>query len=103
MGKVFVTEQHEDPPAHDLLGLAGAITCPVLLIHGKSDPTVPATCAHLLAEAIGSGAQVKVISGGNHVFNTPNPMPPGSDPSPQLGELLTATIEFAKACCKGRD
>ena len=99
IGAVFLKEQRDDPAGHDLLGLAGRITCPVLLVHGEADPTVPAFCARHLAEAIGENAEVRMVAGGDHVFNTPNPMPPGADPSPQLAELLEALTAFAARVC----
>ena len=34
-----------------------------------------------------------LIDGANHVFNTPNPMPPEAAPSPQLAQLIATAIE----------
>lgn len=96
VAKAYLTEQTDDPEGHDLLRQAGRITCPVLLIHGEKDPTVPAGCASLIAAACRE-ATVRVIAGGDHVFNTPNPMPADAEPSPQLRELLDAVAEFALA------
>ena len=100
VGKAVLTEQLEDPEGHDLLKLVRRITCPVLIIHGENDPTVPAACATQLGDAIGENAQVKVIPGANHVFNTVNPLPPESKPSPQLAGLLDAVVGFARVCCR---
>lgn len=94
VGKAFLTEQREDPEGHDLLRQAARVTCPVLLIHGEADPTVPADSARQLADAIGANASVKIIKGADHVFNTPNPMPPAAAPSPQLAEMLEALALF---------
>ena len=99
MSRAFLTEQLADPAAHDLMTLARRITCPVLLLHGTEDPTVPAACSRQLAAAIGPTASVKLIEGGNHVFNTLNPLPADAESSTQLKELLTALTEFAGSVC----
>ena len=96
IGKLALTEQQADPAGHDVLASAARITCPALVVHGEKDPTVPAACAHQLGAAIGDRAQVKIIEGADHVFNTPNPMPPDAKPSPQLQALLDAIVAFAR-------
>jgi pimeloyl-ACP methyl ester carboxylesterase len=98
LGKAFLTEQREDPEGHDLLAVAGRIICPVLVAHGEKDPTVPASCAEAIA-ATCRQATVRVVAGGDHVFNTPNPMPADAAPSPQLAELLDAVGDFAVGVC----
>ncbi len=100
IGKLALTEQQADPAGHDLLALAARIACPALVVHGENDPTVPAACAHQLGAAIGDRAQVKIIEGADHVFNTPNPMPPDAKPSPQLQALLDAVVAFARHCIR---
>jgi pimeloyl-ACP methyl ester carboxylesterase len=99
LGRAFLTEQQDDPAGHDVLALAARITCPVLLVHGEKDPTVPADRAAAIAAACRQ-ATVRIVPGADHVFNTPNPMPPGSAPSPQLAELLEALGDFADAHCR---
>ena len=64
------------------------------------DPTVPAACANTLAEALPGTPRVEIVPSANHVFNTPNPMPPNAEPTPQLQQLLTALGDFALACCQ---
>ena len=96
IGKLALTEQKADPAGHDVLASAGRITCPALVVHGEKDPTVPAACAHQLGAAIGDRARVKIIEGADHVFNTPNPMPPDAKPSPQLQALLDAVVTFVE-------
>jgi pimeloyl-ACP methyl ester carboxylesterase len=98
LGKAFLTEQREDPGGHDLLALAGRIICPVLVAHGGKDPTVPAGCADRIAASCGRPT-VKIVAGGDHVFNTPNPLAPEAEPSPQLAELLDAVGDFAERVC----
>jgi alpha-beta hydrolase superfamily lysophospholipase len=97
VGKASLTEQQDDPEGHDVLRQAGRITCPVLVVHGEKDPSVPVMCAHMIGKACRE-ATVRIVSDADHVFNTPNPMPADVEPSPQLGELLDAMAEFALAC-----
>ncbi len=99
VGKAFLTEQMEDPQGHDMLKLASRITCPALIVHGSDDPTVPAFCARQIGAAIGSKAKVELIEGADHVFNTPNPMPSTSAPSPQLKRLLDLLRDFTLRVC----
>lgn len=99
VGRIFLAEQLEQPDEHDLLKIAGRITCPVLVIHGESDPTVPAVCAGQIADAVSGTPVVKIIPGADHVYNTPNPMPADVEPSAELRAMLGAMGEFAVACC----
>ncbi|MDX9842752.1 MAG: alpha/beta fold hydrolase [Aquabacterium sp.] len=45
---------------------AGAITCPILFVHGQDDETVPFTDALRLAEACGVGAEACLAVPGGH-------------------------------------
>jgi dienelactone hydrolase len=99
VGRAFIDEQDADPAGHDLLGLAARIECPVLIVHGADDPTVPAGDAQELAAAIGERAEVVVVPGGDHVFNTPNPMPDDQAPSAQLQQVLDALVGFVGRVC----
>ncbi len=99
IGRAFLDEQLADPDAHDLLTLVARITCPVLLVHGELDSTVPTFCASRIAEALTDLPRIEIVPGADHVYNTPNPMPPDAEPSPQLRELLTALGDFAQDCC----
>ncbi|MCP3904654.1 MAG: hypothetical protein GY715_13590 [Planctomycetes bacterium] len=95
VGRAFLQEQLDDPAGHDLLALATRITCPVLVVHGADDPTVPAASARELGDAIGDHADVVVVPDGDHVFNTTNPLPEGAAPSAELQQLLAAMTRFA--------
>lgn len=95
----WLDELEADAEAHDVLGCAHWIKCPVLAIHGEEDPTVEAASAGRIADAVKSGhgrASSMLIPNANHVFNTPNPMPAGSAPSTELRALRTACLEFAR-------
>ena len=100
IGRALLSEQLDDPPAHDLPALIGRIGCPLLLVHGAVDPTVPVACAHQIAEAAVGRAEVVIVEGGDHVFNTPNPLPADEAASPQLQHLLRAMVDFAQTCCR---
>lgn len=97
LGARWLQEQLDDPDAHNLLALVGRIRCPILLVHGKRDPSVPVASVHALAQAAGPRASVVVIDDADHVFNTPNPFHPDAPPSPQLDRLVRTVIEFARS------
>lgn len=99
VGSGFLQEQLDDPAGHDLLKLARNITCPVLIIHGTDDPTVPVSSAAAIASAIGENARVIEIASADHVFNTPNPLPVDQPASPQLQQLLDESAAFAESVC----
>ena len=100
IGRAFLQEQIDDPAGHDLPDLASRIHCATLIIHGSDDPTVPVACAEELRVALGERSNELIIEGGDHVFNTPNPMPEDATPGPQLQELLDATVHFAVSLCE---
>ena len=100
IGRAFLAEQLEQPEAHNMTVQVARITCPVLIVHGENDPTVPAACAGLLAESLTSPPRIEIIPDADHVFNTPNPHPPDSPGSPQLEALLDALADFAGDCCR---
>jgi len=97
VGAAFLQDQIDDPAGHDLPAIMAAITCPVLVVHGADDVTVPAACADEIAAALGAPATVRIVAGADHVFNTPNPMPPDAAPSAQLQTLVDEMITFASA------
>ena len=94
IGKAFLQEQIDEPASHDLIAQVRRIQCPMLVIHGDRDPTVPVQCAHDIANA-NRLSSIRIIPNADHVFNTPNPMPEDAAPSPQLAALLSASLEFA--------
>lgn len=92
INKRSLEEQLQDPEGHDLARHVAAIGCPLLIVHGGADPTVPAGCADELAGMASNGARVRlvVIEGANHVYNAPNPMLPEAEPAPPLADLAEA-------------
>ncbi|MCZ6834979.1 MAG: alpha/beta fold hydrolase [Planctomycetota bacterium] len=98
VGKAFLLEMLDDPKTHDLQTQVKKITCPVLVIHGDDDPTVPSENAGDLKEAAEQG-ELLIVEGGNHVFNTPNPLPPDMASSKHLETVLGALIRFSESRC----
>jgi len=102
VGKAYLEEQLADPEGHDVLKQTARINCPMLIIHGEDDPSVHVKSAHEIAAAAGGNAEVLIIPGADHVFNTPNPFPPEGAPSPQLAAMLEAATRFAGKVCTKR-
>src|SRR5690606_3449788 len=88
IGRAFLQEQLDDPDGHDVLEFVTRVKCPLLIIHGENDATVPLSAARRLAEAAGNKAQLHLLPGGDHVFNTPNPLPEQARSSEQLDVLV---------------
>lgn len=98
IGRSYLAEMEKDPAGHDLLGMVGKLDCPLMIIHGEDDPTVPIDCATQISIEAGSKALMIAIEGANHVFNTPNPQPEDEPASPQLQTMLDRMAEFAANC-----
>ena len=94
VGRRFIDEQRDNPAAFDLPRVVGAIACPVLVVHGDADETVPVEAAHTLGDAIGDRASVRIIAETNHVFGCANPAPAGAAAVPALAELIEAVGGF---------
>jgi dienelactone hydrolase len=101
IGLAWLMEQIDDPEAHDIPTMTARTRCPILVVHGADDPTVPAGAADDIKAAAGGRATVLVIPDCDHVFNTPNPLAPDAPASDQLTEMLDATVEFATSMCGG--
>lgn len=91
----WLDEQRDQPEAHDLLAQVTGISCPISVIHGAADPTVPAESATLIGDAA-ADARIHLIPNANHVFNTPNPFPFDGAPSRELGAMMGHVIEFTR-------
>ncbi len=92
VGREWLEEIERDPQGHDLLALARAVDVPVLVVHGLDDPTVQPADAEAIAQALAQ-AELALIEGADHVFNTPNPADPQAPPS----EALQRTAERIEA------
>ena len=97
VGRVFMDEQRADPRGHDIARHVAALRCPLLIVQGEADPTVPKGDAAEIAAMAGDGVEHRlvVVAGGDHVFNTPNPFPMNGEPSPPLRVLIEAMREFS--------
>ena len=95
VGRLWLTEQEEEPEKHDLLRLIPAITCPLLVIHGEQDETVDVSHAKRLAETANTAELVR-LADCNHVFNTPNPPPDDVESIPALHRLTAEINAFAR-------
>lgn len=98
VGRAFLQEQLDDPAGHDLPALVRRIRCPILIVHGEEDATVPVEHASMIAKSA-RFPQLVVVPGGDHVFNTPNPLLKETASSPQLSSLLASSVEFVERVC----
>jgi alpha-beta hydrolase superfamily lysophospholipase len=94
IGRGFLQEQLDDAHGHDVLAAASRLACPILIIHGDADATVPLIHAEAISNAAGDRAERRVIAGADHVLNTPNPMPEAQPTSPHLHEAIDAIRAF---------
>ncbi len=96
ISRAFLDEQQADPEGHDLARHVAALACPLLIVHGTADPTVPPREAQEIAGMAGDCVKhtLRLVEGGDHVFNTPNPFPISGEPSPQLRAYNEAMQRF---------
>jgi pimeloyl-ACP methyl ester carboxylesterase len=95
IGKAWLDEIEADPQAFDPLAAVKRIACPLLIVHGTDDLTVPLGAAEALAAAA-PHAQLEVVEGATHVFNTTNPMKLDRQPSPQAMRLISLIGAFCQ-------
>ena len=89
----WLEEQLAEPEAHDLLALCERIEAPMLILHGEADETIPARCAEEIS-ARAPRADVVLIPGGDHVFDTPHPADVSAEPSESLDRAIEAIRRF---------
>ena len=97
VGLGWLQEIEQDPAACDPVHAIRMIACPILLIHGEADPTVPVAAAQALAAAGGDSAQLETIPDAGHTFNCPNPLPPDGAPPPETQTMVRRVCDFARA------
>ncbi|MEO0474436.1 MAG: alpha/beta fold hydrolase [Planctomycetota bacterium] len=103
VGLDWLEEVERDPALYDPVLAAAQIKCPMLILHGDQDETVPLDCAHNLHKAATPNSELFVIPGANHVFNCPNPLDaqtPVEELTPQTRELIQRSVDFAVCCCE---
>ena len=102
VGLDWLEEIERDPQRFDPLRAAAGVGCPMLILHGDQDETVPSSCAHHLHQAASDNSRIAIIQGANHVFNCSNPVPAstGLNQLPAATqELIMKSIELALRCC----
>lgn len=75
VGEIWLTEQEQDPDGHNLQGHVKQIRCPMLVVHGQADDTVPHDAAVCIQQAAGDYATLISMPDTSHTFNAPNPLP----------------------------
>ena len=95
IGPDWLDELEADPDAFDPLRAIKAITCPILLIHGDADETVPVDAARLLHGATGGRARLEIVRNGTHTFNAPNPLPSDQPGPDQTRSMIESVVTFA--------
>lgn len=73
-GRRFNRTLLDDIRKLDILRAAARIQCPVLVIHGDADPTVPVHQAHRLYEALAAPKELLILSGADHRLSEPADM-----------------------------
>lgn len=100
-GEAWLSEQEADPDAHDPLKAIQAIRCPVLLLHGQLDETVPHDDSLRLKQAADqvTGSRVTFVSMAdtNHTFNAPNPLAVDSPVPAQTKAMFEHVAAFVKS------
>jgi len=95
VGRQWFEEVERNPQAFDPLKAIAKLRCPVTVIHGETDETVPVAAAHALTEAGQPHARLQVIPGASHTFNAPNPMALTGQAPPQTQELAALVCRAA--------
>lgn len=73
-GRRFNRALLDDIRKLDILRAAARIPCPVLVIHGDADPTVPVRQAHRLHDALGGRKELLILPGADHRLSDPADM-----------------------------
>ncbi|MEM8737166.1 MAG: alpha/beta fold hydrolase [Planctomycetota bacterium] len=93
VGRDWQAQIDQDPEAHDPLRAAEKLACPLLLLHGDDDETVPVADLHRY-QAAQPRAQTRILPGSNHVFNAPNPLTPDAPLPPATESLFNHLSAF---------
>tara|TARA_R110002072_G_scaffold42064_16_gene118331 strand:- start:24119 stop:24991 length:873 start_codon:yes stop_codon:yes gene_type:complete len=85
INSTWLSEQLDDPEAHDILLQASNMICPACVIHGDADQAVDQSAGFAIANT--TKTELISLKEGNHVLNMPNPS--GID-EPRSAQLLKA-------------
>ncbi len=88
----WLSEQLEDPDAHDVILQAPKIACPACVIHGDDDQAVDLSAGKALAQACKT--DLNTLEKGNHVLNMPNPSRLNDKRSAQLLKTTGIIVRF---------
>jgi len=101
VSRQWLDEIENYPDDFDPLKAMERITCPVLIVHGDDDQTVPVEASGQLSDA-SDRARLQIIAQASHTFNAPNPIPAGFSPAAQthqfvdeVGDVAVTTIRAA--------
>ena len=71
-GQRLQTGFYDDLSHYDILSDVRDTRCPVLVIHGSRDEIVPVSDAEAIFKTAAAPKQLHIVSGGNHVLNSPD-------------------------------
>ncbi len=95
IGKGWLEELETQPADFDTAAAIRALDCPVMIIHGERDQTVPASAAKTLSAGLKEGDDaVRMIPDASHTFNAPNPLPLDVEPPAQTQALVLHVRDF---------
>ncbi len=97
--KAWLEEIEDNPKAFDPLACIAQVACPLLLIHGDADTTVPVDASRHLARAADGRAKLEIIPGASHTFDAPNPLPLDQEPPQATRRLIESVCRFASDQC----
>jgi pimeloyl-ACP methyl ester carboxylesterase len=100
VNRQWLDEIEEHPEEFDPLKAMSRITCPVLIVHGDNDQSVPVDASVQLAD-VSDHAKLQIIAHASHTFNAPNPIPAEYLPESQTQQLVDAVCDFSIASCTG--
>lgn len=95
IGKAWLDDIDQHPTGYDAVQAITRIPCPIAVIHGTDDNTVPFEDGQELAQAA-AHATLHRIEQGTHTFNAPNPLPVDQTPPPQTREMIDICIDFVQ-------
>lgn len=108
MGRTWLADLEANAAGRlDVLGAAGRLRCPLLLVHGAEDETVPVEESRSIEAAarrseagLGGRVAFRIVEGTGHTFGAVHPFP-GTNPA--LEEARAATIRFLAERLLGED
>jgi dipeptidyl aminopeptidase/acylaminoacyl peptidase len=91
IGRAWLDDLQAHPDRLDLAAAVARIQCPLLIVHGVEDATVPVACAKAIAMVYPGTAEELIVVGANHTFNCANPM---TRPAPAFDQVVAAVSAF---------